>query len=363
MISNPEFLATGTAIRDLFQPSRVLIGSLRTAAGLRAAATLADIYGKWVPRSRIITMNVWSSELSKLAANALLAQRISSVNALSAICEKTGADVEEVAQACGLDTRIGDRMLQTGPGFGGSCFRKDVLSLVYMSESLDLPEVAAYWRSIVLINEYQKDRLAKHIIARLFDAGIITTKKVAILGFAYKEGTRDARESAAADIVLKLAAEKVQVAIYDPVVCEEQIWKELANREKDVQLLESVICVCRSAYEACEQAHAVAVLTEWEFFSNKGDDLEFPYGTSAATRHHRMFFETPFGIPRNERHEISGQLQDPITGRLDWRRIAQEMRQPRYVFDGRRVLDAGKLEKLGFNVEAVGKASETLIMK
>lgn len=212
-------------------------------------------------------MDLWSSELSKLAANALLAQRISSINSLSAICEETGASIEEVAHVCGLDGRLGPGMLRAGPGFGGSCFKKDVLSLVYISESLHLYEVASYWKSVVTINEYQKDRFARRIISRL--ANSLAEKKVAILGFAYKKGTSDARESAAIDVVWRLADEGAQVVIYDPAVEEEQIWTELENGGAPMNILKDRVSVASFPYHACQGAHAVVILTEWEQFSNK----------------------------------------------------------------------------------------------
>jgi len=269
ILSNPEFLAEGTAIKDLLEPDRVLIGSLITSRGLQAAAALADVYGRWVPHERIITMNLWSSEMAKLSANALLAQRISSINALSAVCEATGADVDEVSYACGLDSRIGSRMLKSSLGFGGSCYKKDVLSLVYIAETHNLPEVAAYWKGVVDINEYQKDRFIKRIVKCLFST--LTNKKVAILGYAYKKNTGDTRESAAISIVNHLIRENAEVSIYDPKVEESQVWRSLEeNNDKDAfELTKSRVTVCRTSYEACEDADAVVIATEWDEFSNK----------------------------------------------------------------------------------------------
>ncbi|KAF1814069.1 UDP-glucose 6-dehydrogenase [Eremomyces bilateralis CBS 781.70] len=310
ILSNPEFLAEGTAIPDLMEPDRILIGSLNTAAGLSAAAALADVYAAWVPRENIITMNTFSSELAKLAANALLAQRISSINALSAVCEATGADIEEVSYAVGLDTRIGRKMLKASVGFGGSCFKKDVLSLAYISETLHLPEVAAYWRSVVDINEYQKDRFTKRIIQCLFNS--LKNKKIAILGFAYKKDTGDTRESAAITVVESLVAEDAKLSIYDPRVEEEQVWSDLKQTHIGLPKMKENVTLCSSVYDACADSHAVIILTEWD--------------------------DTSSGMPR-----------------MDWAHVASVMRRPMFVFDGRNVVDKSKLEDLGFRVECIGK--------
>ncbi|KAF2083983.1 UDP-glucose dehydrogenase [Saccharata proteae CBS 121410] len=318
VLSNPEFLAEGTAMSDLLNPDRVLIGSLQTQSGFRAAAALADLYASWVPRDNILTMNVWSSELTKLAANAMLAQRISSINALSAVCEATGADIDEVSHACGLDARIGSRMLKASVGFGGSCFKKDVLSLTYISESLHLPEVAAYWKSIVDINEYQKDRFSRRIVKCLYNT--LTNKKIAILGFAYKKDTGDTRESAAITIIRNLISEGAKVSIYDPCVIEEQIWKEFKYAGSGYDDIAESVTICKTAYDACDGAHAVAILTEWDEFSNKTTSK------SQATR-----------------------------PKLDWNRVADLMLRPMFVFDGRNVVDVAGLEQLGFRVESIGK--------
>lgn len=267
VLSNPEFLAEGTAIQNLLHPDRIIIGSLPTPAGLRAATSLAKIYEQWVPRESIITMNLWSSELSKLAANAMLAQRISSVNALSAICEATGADVDEVSRACGLDSRIGPHMLKAGPGFGGSCFQKDIFNIVYLSESLHLYDIADYWRAIINMNEHQKDRFTKRIISCLYNN--LAGKKLAVLGFAFKKDTSDTRESPAITLVSNFIAERARVAIYDPRVPEHQIWHELADNGCNPDLLKRNVSVHQSAYAACEGADAVIIATEWDEFSNK----------------------------------------------------------------------------------------------
>ena len=426
VLSNPEFLAEGTAVDDLIAPDRVLIGSLKTTRGLQAATALADVYGRWVPQSQIITMNLWSSEMTKLSANALLAQRISSINALSAVCEATGADVDEVSYACGLDNRIGSRMLKSSVGFGGSCFKKDVLNLVYIAETHNLPEVADYFKGIIDINEYQKNRFIKRIVKCLFST--LTNKRVAILGYAYKKDTGDTRESAAISIVNHLLTENAEVRIYDPRVEEYQVWQSLkeSNDEKRYGLVEKRVTVCQTSYEACEDADAVVIATEWDEFSNKAPDsatnrshgasrtrrpiadglgptssltngssrssfvdtsprssladdiIESPItdksresstssrksGTSdVAVTSDRSFASIAARLnPQDLAQKFNSDLRDlreesGPRGKMDWSRIAQVMRRPMFVFDGRNVVDAEKLSKLGFWVEGIGKAS------
>ncbi|KAK9473336.1 UDP-glucose/GDP-mannose dehydrogenase family, NAD binding domain-containing protein [Dipodascopsis tothii] len=312
ILSNPEFLAEGTAIKDLFNPDRVLIGSLDTPEGRAAAASLADVYAHWVPRKQVITMNLWSSELSKLAANAILAQRISSINALSAICEATGADVDEVSYACGLDSRIGPKFLKASVGFGGSCFQKDILNLVYLSESLHLPDVAAYWRQVVEMNEHQKRRFTKRIISSLFNT--LTGKRLAVLGFAFKKDTGDTRESAAITLIKYFRQEQANIAIYDPKVEESQIWYDLAEPDvvDDVKALKKQVTICSSAYEAAQSADAVVICTEWDEFRDT---------------------------------------------QLDYEKIYAGMNKPAFIFDGRLILNQKKLEKIGFKVEVIGRSS------
>ncbi|KAI5842972.1 UDP-glucose/GDP-mannose dehydrogenase family, NAD binding domain-containing protein [Morchella snyderi] len=312
ILSNPEFLAEGTAVSDLMNPDRVLIGSLKTESGRAAAASLADVYASWVARDQIITMNLWSSELSKLAANALLAQRISSINALSAICEATGADIEEVSYACGLDTRIGSKFLKASVGFGGSCFQKDILNLVYLSESLHLPEVAAYWKQVVDMNEYQKRRFSNRVISSFFNT--IYGKKIAILGFAFKKDTSDTRESPAITLVNYFRAEGAQIAIYDPKVRESQIWIDLTEPGV-VDHLEEVqkqVSIAKDAYAACDDADAVIICTEWDEF------------------------------------------RDTV---LDYKLIYDHMKKPAFLFDGRLILDKTRLEGMGFQVGTIGRAT------
>ncbi|KAJ4290819.1 hypothetical protein N0V90_010014 [Kalmusia sp. IMI 367209] len=325
ILSNPEFLAEGTAIPNLLNPDRILIGSLKTPRGLAAAQALADVYASWVNVDRIITINLYSSELAKLAANALLAQRISSVNALSAMCESVGADIDEVSYAIGLDKRIGSRMLKASVGFGGSCFRKDILSLAYIAESLHLFEVADYWRSIVDINEYQKDRFTRRIVRCLYNS--LSNKTLAVFGFAYKKNTGDTRETAAISVIDNVLTEGANVRIYDPLVKESQIRQELKESMERLGRSKEQLVICESAYEACTGADAVIVLTEWDEFSNRAD----------ARRD-------------------SGHARKTEERKVDWTRVAGVMRRPMFVFDGRNIVDAALLEELGFRVECIGKS-------
>ncbi|CAI6342216.1 unnamed protein product [Periconia digitata] len=325
ILSNPEFLAEGTAVRNLLHPDRILIGSLNTPRGLAAARSLADLYASWVDRSRIITINLYSSELAKLAANALLAQRISSVNALSAMCESLGADIDEVSHCVGLDQRIGPKMLKASVGFGGSCFRKDILSLAYIAESLHLPQVADYWRSIVGINEYQKERFTRRIVKCLYSS--LSSKRLAVLGFAYKKDTGDTRETSAITVVNNLINEGANVRVYDPLVEEDRVWEEVLASSDRRETVKQRLSVWPSAYEACADADAVIILTEWDEFSNK------------------------ISGPGDAR----GRGGDRTKRVLDWSRVAGLMQKPMYVFDGRNVLDAAPLEKMGFRVESIGK--------
>ncbi|CAO3697963.1 hypothetical protein G6F70_002730 [Rhizopus microsporus] len=310
ILSNPEFLAEGTAIRDLLEPDRVLIGALQTPEGIKAQEALVDVYANWVPKDRVITTNLWSSELSKLAANAMLAQRISSINALSAVCEATGADIDEVAYACGRDTRLGPKFLKASVGFGGSCFQKDILNLVYLARQLNLPEVADYWHQVVIMNEYQKKRFVRKIISTLFNT--ITNKRIAVLGFAFKKDTGDTRESAAITLIKDFLQENARVAIYDPKVESEQIYMDLSepgvvdNRKE----LEKQITICSSAYEAAQGADAVVIVTEWDEFKS---DV------------------------------------------LDYQKIYDTMNKPAFLFDGRLLVDAVQLREIGFKVHVIGK--------
>lgn len=310
VLSNPEFLAEGTAIKDLQQPSRILIGGAETSEGHAAVEKLVSVYAHWVPRERIITTNVWSSELSKLVANAFLAQRISSINSISAVCEATGANVHEVARAVGADDRIGSKFLNCSVGFGGSCFQKDILNLVYLAQSFHLPEVAEYWRQVVTMNEYQKTRFATTMIYRMFNT--VTNKKICILGFAFKKDTGDVRETPAATIVKYLLEERANVAVYDPQVKIEDLMHELEYQgvsKTSHPMIDRLLTVYDDPYEAAKDAHAIAALTEWDEFKT-----------------------------------------------LDYAKIYESMTKPAFFFDGRNILPQDKITALGAKVYVIGRA-------
>jgi UDPglucose 6-dehydrogenase len=298
VISNPEFLAEGTAIKDLLDPDRVLIGSRETPEGLRARQEIADIYANWVPRERILASNVWSAELSKLVANAFLAQRISSINSISSLCELTDASILEVAQAVGMDSRIGNRFLNASAGFGGSCFKKDILNLVYICESYGLHDVARYWESVLKMNDFQETRFVRNMIREMFNT--LTGKRIALFGFAFKADTSDTRESPAIYISKKLLEEKARLAITDPKALN-SARQDLAEFAKDINFLEN-------PYDAARGAHAIAIMTEWDLYRT-----------------------------------------------LDWEKIYQSMEMPAFIFDGRNILDHNRLFEIGFNVYPLGK--------
>jgi UDPglucose 6-dehydrogenase len=302
VLSNPEFLAEGTAVKDLTAPDRVLIGGERTPDGDQAVETLVSVYARWVPRERIITTNLWSSELSKLVANAFLAQRISSINSISALCEATGADVDEVANAIGKDSRIGSKFLKASVGFGGSCFQKDILNLTYLCESFGLPDVATYWAGVVAMNDWQKSRFANRIVKELFNT--VADKKIAVLGFAFKKDTNDTRESAAINVCRDLLAEHAKVSVYDPKVPADEIKADTLGKGVDNPRL----MVAKDAYEACAGAHAIAIVTEWDEFKT-----------------------------------------------LDYAKIYAAMPKPAFLFDGRNIVDLAALRKIGFKASGIGK--------
>lgn len=307
VLSNPEFLAEGTAIQDLLNPDRVLIGGEQTPDGQKAIDELSAVYSSWVPVERIIHTRLWSSELSKLTANAFLAQRISSINSISALCEATGADVNEVAFAIGADSRIGSKFLKASVGFGGSCFQKDILNLVYLCDFFGLPEVAAYWEQVIILNDYQKRRFAMNIINTLFNT--VSGKKIAMLGWAFKKDTNDTRESAAIYVADHLMNDMANVCVFDPKVSSERMFADIdylntRSADKNRDLL-THLC---DPYEACKNAHAIAIVTEWDEFKN-----------------------------------------------YDWQRIYDNMMKPAFLFDGRNILDHNKLEKIGFKVKCIGK--------
>lgn len=303
VISNPEFLAEGSAIQDLLEPDRVLIGSHKTPEGQKACQEIVDIYAHWVPEEKILTTNLWSSELSKLVANAFLAQRISSINAISALCEKTDADISEISFAVGSDSRIGPKFLNASVGFGGSCFKKDILNLVYIARSYGLTEVADYWEMVVTMNQRQMKRFVQNMVKEMFNT--VADKKIALFGFAFKANTGDTRESPAIYVTQTLQEEKAHIAITDP--------KALDNAKIDLMDLdqESIEYV-EDPYKAAEGSHAIAILTEWEQYKS-----------------------------------------------LDYRKIYESMKKPAFIFDGRNILDHQKLYEIGFNVYPIGKTSLT----
>jgi len=307
ILSNPEFLAEGTAVQDLLNPDRVLIGGgIDSEKGKKAVDALVDVYAQWIPKAQILTTNLWSSELSKLTANAFLAQRISSINAMSEICEKTGADVDEVAKAVGMDSRIGPKFLKSSVGFGGSCFQKDILNLVYISKSFGLNEVADYWEQVIIMNDHQKRRFAEKIVKTLYNT--VSGKKIAFLGWAFKKDTNDTRESAAIYVADYLLNEQADIVVYDPKVKIEQIYADLEYLgTHSSEEIRDRVKVVNTAREACKDAHAVAVLTEWDEFKE-----------------------------------------------LDWKAVYQNMLKPAFLFDGRRLLDKIELKKVGFEVFVIG---------
>ena len=298
IVSNPEFLAEGTAINDMENPDRVLIGGKETASGQKAVQAVVEIYAHWVPRERIITTNLWSSELSKLAANAFLAQRVSSINAISALCERTEADVTEVAHAIGLDSRIGPRFLQAGVGFGGSCFQKDILNLVYLCDYYGLHEVAEYWEQVIKMNEHQQSRFVSNMVSSMFNT--VAGKRIAIFGVAFKANTSDTRESPALAICRALLEERAEIVVSDPHAMENA---RLALGEAAQRVTFEL-----DPYAAAKNAHAIAILTEWSQF-----------------------------------------------GELDYESIYLSMIKPAFIFDGRNILDHKKLYGMGYNVYAIGK--------
>lgn len=373
VLSNPEFLSEGTAIENLKSPDRILIGCQQTLRGRRAAAALVKIYSNWVPRSRILCTNLFSSELSKLVANAMLAQRISSINSISEICERTGANVHEVAKAVGLDPRIGPQFLKAGLGFGGSCFRKDIASLVYLARSLNLDDAADYWDMVNHMNSQQRNRFALNVIARLHTT--LANKKIALLGFAFKKNTGDTRESLAVDVIRVLLEDLPgEIAIFDPGCSPAAIEKEV-----DLQLGKSLPCrdVVKSyadPYQACHDADAILVITDWDMFKNapreatlsdKSQFLPSP-AIPASSKPKDSVLDSP--LPEQYLPEPSCPANCPechspapvaLTSKetLDWVRVGSIMKEPRWVFDGRGVVDVPEMEKLGFRVETLGVTS------
>lgn len=407
ILSNPEFLAAGTAVNDLLYPDRILIGSAPTPSGKKAAQALVEVYAAWVPRDRILTTNVWSSELAKLVANSMLAQRISSINSISALCEQTGADVDEVAKAVGVDPRIGNKFLVAGIGFGGSCFKKDVLNLVYLADTMGLPEVGEYWRQVVKMNEYARDRFTNRIIKCLNNT--LVGKKVTILGFAFKKNTSDTREAPALEMIKTLLEERPrEVAVFDPC-CNPLVVKEEIKALLGPLAEGHNISVYGNAYDACNGSTAVVIATEFDEFRNQPAPPPAPAPTGPPAKMigrkpNPKVDPRPFSGPQPSENEIlslhkylvqgEDKAGDPLdrynpepgceadcpdciqhsqsketgfaTGmgsseeynakeRIDWVKIADTMAKPRWVFDGRGVIDSREMVKLGVRVESVGR--------
>ncbi|MFD1161308.1 MULTISPECIES: nucleotide sugar dehydrogenase [Hwangdonia] len=310
ILSNPEFLAEGTAVQDLLNPDRVLIGGDEsTKEGEIAVKALVDIYTEWVPKNKILTTNVWSSELSKLTANAFLAQRVSSINAMSEICEKTGADIKEVSKAIGMDSRIGPKFLNASVGFGGSCFQKDILNLVYIAKSYGLNEVADYWEQVIIMNDHQKNRFSDNIVSTLYNT--VSGKKITFLGWAFKKDTNDTRESAAIKVADNLLNEQAKIEVYDPKVSEERIYADIANlNTRSAKENKTLLTVKKDPYQACNDAHAIAILTEWDEFKN-----------------------------------------------YNWENIYNNMPKPAFIFDGRGILNKEIIEGIGFIYYKIGSGN------
>lgn len=393
VLSNPEFLSEGTAIRDLMQPDRVIIGCESTLSGHRAAAALANLYASWVPRSKIAPINIWSSELCKLAANAMLAQRISSINSISAICERTGADITEIAKSIGMDNRIGPQFLKAGLGFGGSCFRKDIASLTYLAESLGLPEVAVYWQQVLTMNDFQRNRFANQVISSLNNT--LRRKKIAILGYAFKKNTGDARESPALDVIRILLEEgPAEIAIFDPLCSREDIKRELGA----LDAVEAVQ-IHSSPYSACASSSAILILTDWDMFKTSAPpaapkrcpEVEMFNGVtptsllnmqqkpgsmrdlsskpptppdtplmSSISCHDTE--EIPLPQPSCPAHcpqcivDANGHESTDLSTAIDWPLIAKSVSE-NWIFDGRGILDARIMSKMGFRLETLGTPS------
>ncbi|KAJ5786978.1 hypothetical protein N7457_001968 [Penicillium paradoxum] len=397
ILSNPEFLAAGTAIQDLLNPDRVIIGSATTTDGQNAAEILASMYAGWVDRARIITTNIWSSELAKLVANSMLAQRLSSINSISAICEATGAQINEVSTSIGMDHRIGEKFLRAGIGFGGSCFKKDVLSLVYLAESLGLKEVGKYWRQVVIMNEYQRNRFTSRVIRSLDNT--LVCKKITLLGYAFKKNTSDTRETPALEIIKTLLDENPgEIAIFDPCcnpyIIESEI-RQLSGYGSPTLGDDGGAVKCYSdVYEACASSNAILIVTEFDEFQNT-DPVCFPC-PSDLNADSIPLSAVPNSHARQETLSGAGTMREPASDgsieerfriepscaadcidcqrennrdtslstltdnfpkkRINWERIVKNMEPPKWLFDGRCIIDTKKMTKLGIRVESIGSA-------
>tara|TARA_B110000971_G_scaffold166299_1_gene170379 strand:- start:704 stop:2098 length:1395 start_codon:yes stop_codon:yes gene_type:complete len=306
ILSNPEFLAEGTAIDDLMNPDRILIGGIQNEEGKAAIQSLVDIYSNWVPKDKILTTNVWSSELSKLTANAFLAQRVSSINSISELCESTGAEINELAKAVGADSRIGNKFLNASVGFGGSCFQKDILNLVYIARSYGLDSVADYWEQVIILNDHQKKRFSDIIVKTLFNT--VSGKKITLFGWAFKKDTNDSRESPAINVADALLDEQANLIVLDPKVKSSQIYSDLDSlKTRSSDKNKSLLRFESDPYKASKGSHAIAVLTDWDEF------IEY-----------------------------------------DWVKIYHNMEKPAFIFDGRKILDREKLQKIGFEIFTIG---------
>ncbi|KAL2704116.1 hypothetical protein AAEP93_005187 [Penicillium crustosum] len=399
ILSNPEFLAAGTAIHDLLHPDRVIIGSATTEGGRAAAEALAGVYAAWVDRARIITTNIWSSELAKLVANSMLAQRLSSINSISAICEATGAEVNEVSASIGMDSRVGDKFLRAGIGFGGSCFKKDVLSLVYLAESLGLKEVGAYWRQVVTMNEYQRNRFTSRVIKCLNNT--LVGKKITLLGYAFKKDTSDTRQAPALEIIKTLLDENPgEIAIFDPCcnpyVIESEIRQLHGYGPPALRDDGGAVRVYSNVYEACSSSNAILIVTEFDEFRNTElvavphpsylppghlplsqdmhDSLqkEVTPGTRGVISplyvtyaQEKLYIEPncaadcPDCRRENDSELAAGKPNGNLPKKqVDWKRIADNMATPKWLFDGRCIIERRKMSQLGIRVESIGSASD-----
>jgi UDPglucose 6-dehydrogenase len=390
VLSNPEFLAEGTAISDLLYPDRVLIGSSSTPKGMAAAGILRSIYEAWVEPTKVLTVNVWSSELAKLVANAMLAQRISSINTISAICDQTGANIDEVSTAISLDSRIGSKFLKAGIGFGGSCFKKDILSLVYLSNSLHLPEVADYWKSVLTVNDFQRNRFMSNVVNKLH--GALSGKKITVFGFTFKEDTNDMRESPAVDVVKELLQERPrEIAIYDPGCLPTEIKGKISSLESPALKPNGPVETYPNYADACKGSSAILILTAWNQFAYPPRELGQKNIKTRDSENLMSHRRSTDGMNEAEISRLEEYLRrktdstgstDPLkrlrpepacaencstcldanipkrrnnSEQVDWELVASGMREPKWVFDGRNIVDCKAMLKLGLRVESLGK--------
>ena len=401
VLSNPEFLAEGTAVNDLLYPDRILIGSSMTPTGHAAAAALRSVYTAWVDPARVLTVNVWSSELAKLVANAMLAQRISSINTISAICDQTGADIDEISKAIGLDSRLGGGFLKAGLGFGGSCFKKDILSLTYLARSLHLPEVADYWMSVLSVNDFQRNRFTKKVVTAL--NGALVGKKITVLGYTFKQDTNDTRESPAIDVIKALLHERPrEIAIFDPACTTSEIKKNImaliCTTHPDVVKPIGPVEAYDNAYEACKDSSAVLILTPWKQFRypqppldseiavgnivspssllqdlSMRDMVEMDIMYLESRRRASLTMAERLAL-KDEADPLNRLVDRPVCGKecllcqegtkpaalkahdnIDWAKVAGSMKEPKWVFDGRNIVDSDGMTELGFRVDNLGK--------